>query len=1627
MTTDELLLALAKADVKLWLDGDRLVYRAAKGAMTRELREQLITHKADLIRLLQQDQATVSAPTARTEAPGDAAQALSSGQERLWLIERLADAGPLYNVHFKLHWKGALDTEILHDALSDIVARHAPLRTTFTEVDGVPRAITSPRAAVEVAHSDVRDHAPEARTGAADEEILAHQRAPFDLAHGPLMRTAVITLADDDHIVLFTQHHIISDGWSIGLFLAELGELYRARHLGEKATLPELPLRYADYVRWQQEQRETPHHAAHVAWWQDHLADLPPLALHRDHPALPGTPDHSGSDHEFVLSAALTRQLKDMAQDQECTLHTVLLAAWAILLHRHAAQDDFAVGLVTSGRDHAEFQNLIGFFANTLALRCDLSGDPTVVEVIRRMSHETEAVLEREIPFADVVAATGAPRDASLTPLIQTAFVFENIPVPDVLSASAPHGLPATVTFDARIGGAVEGTTKFDLSLNMKETSDGISGRIEYANTRFDAATIRRLHEHFVTLLRSMVRTPHEQVGRLELLTAHERHLLLVEWNDTSRAYPEHQSLHDLFAEQARRSPSAVAAVHGERTLTYAELDARADRLARRLRSLGVTAGDNVALLMDRSLELVTAEVAVLRAGGICVPLDPSHPHERLAFLIADSESRHLLTTQGRPLPAHDGVIRVDVDGDADDAVMSEQRPLPAVSSDAPAYILYTSGSTGVPKGVVLSHRALVRLVVSDGLIPVDDAIHAAFASSPTFDISTLEIWTPLVNGGRIVVIDQHTLRDPRRFGAALTHHAVTFLWMTVGLFNQYADEIAAEIGALRHLVVGGDALNPDVIGRVARSHPPRHLLNGYGPTESNIATSFEIRHVPEGAQTIPIGRPLPNTRVYILDKHRQPVPIGVTGELYIAGAGVAEGYFKRPELTAERFVRDPFGSRPDARMYRTGDLGRWLPDGTIDFLGRNDFQVKVRGFRIEPGEIEARLLESTEISQVVVLAREDTPGDKRLVAYYASAGEIGAEVLRDRLLEQLPAYMVPVAFVRLPALPLTPNGKVDRRSLPAPSAAAYATRAYEAPADETETALATIWAELLDVDRVGRHDDFFELGGHSLLTVQVMSRIRRVLGVEVPLGDLFARPVLADFASRVLEASSTVLPPVTPAEARDRHALSFTQRRLWFLAQADGVSEAYHISGGLRLRGPLDKAALRRALDRIVARHEALRTTFVLEDEQPVQRVAPVAESRFHLQERQVQADSTLSDLLTAEAAVPFDLTEGPLIRGCLIPETDDCHLLQVTMHHIVSDGWSLGVFFQELATLYGTYVSREEETLPDLPVQYADYAAWQRRWMSGDAIRHQARYWEQTLAAAPTTLTLPTDRPRPARQDHAGDTLSFELGESLTKSLEALSARHGTTLFMTLLSGWAALLARYSGQDDLVVGIPSANRGRSELEGLIGSLVNTLPVRVDLTGSPTVQQLLGQVKRHVVGAQENQDIPFEEIVRLANPVRSPAHNPLFQVMFAWQKNDLLRSVDLAGLDTEILPVVPNGTSKVDLTLFMEEMASEERGTTVAGTLEFATALFDADTAARLVDSYLTLLHGMAEDDSLTVDRLPILSAVERELVVGGWNATEAVFPEVSVHGLFEEWVVRDPGAVAVVCGSESLTYGEL
>ncbi|WP_323176307.1 non-ribosomal peptide synthetase [Pseudomonas alvandae] len=1114
--------------------------------------------------------------------------------------------------------------------------------------------------------------------------------------------------------------------------------------------------------------------------------------------------------------------------------------------------------------------------------------------------------------------------------------------------------------------------------------------------------------------------------------------------------YSVHLCIHQLFEEQVARSPEATALIFEGEVLSYGELNARANRLAHRLIALGVRPDQRVAICVERSPAMVIGLMAILKAGGAYVPLDPEYSGERLAFILgdttqalvlADAAGRHAL---GDALQAR--TVLDPNEAHAEALIGADANPeIPALTSKNLAYIIYTSGSTGQPKGVMIEHAQVVRLF---------DTTHANFGfeasdvwclfHSFAFDFSVWELWGALRYGGTLVLVPHAITRSPKAFYQLICEQGVTVLNQTPSAFTALMEYIQPSSDRLRYVIFGGEALQPSTLRDWYGVHEEAapQLINMYGITETTVHTSYYPLTSSDARQDDSvIGQRLPDLNLYLLDALGQPVPMGAAGEMYVGGAGVARGYLNRPELTAERFLHDPFAGKPEARMYKTGDLARYLPNGNLAFLGRNDDQVKIRGFRIELGEIAARLAEHRSVREAVVVAQGED-ADKRVVAYVVAqsevqdasvASEVGltlASVLREYLSSRLPDYMVPSAFVRMESFPLTANGKLDRKALPVPQEDAFAREAYEAPLGEIEVVLAGIWSELLGVGQIGRHDNFFALGGHSLMAVRLVSRIA-ALGAELPLATLFASPTLKTMALAIearRDAGAVARASIRPLSRDESLPLSFAQQRLWFLAQLDsGISNAYHIPLALRLRGQLNADGLQQALDALWSRHEALRSVFVIQEGEVEVRLM-ASDQGLPLREIDLlasDAETELAKLCTEEARAPFDLATGPLIRACLIKvpvaASADEHVLLLTLHHIVSDGWSLGILLPELSALYTAFSNHQASPLSPLAIQYPDYAAWQRQWLSGERLNEQATYWKQALADAPTLLDLPTDRRRPEQQSLVGASVPIKLSAELTTALKRFSQQQGVTLFMTVLSAWAAVLSRLSGQVDIVIGVPSANRGHCDIEPLIGFFVNTLALRIDLGDNPSVADLIARVCERVLKAQDHQDLPFEQVVEITQPPRRLSHTPLFQVVFAWQNYDAGQWA-LPGLEAS-----PVGSS-YEVARFDLELNLAEAGDQIVGAIGYATSLFDAATIERHVGYLKTVLAEMTRDASQTVAKIDLLDVPERTLLLKTWNSIDESCPaHLCMHQLFEEQVAHSPEATALIFEGEVLSYGEL
>ncbi|HEV2707207.1 MAG TPA: amino acid adenylation domain-containing protein, partial [Pyrinomonadaceae bacterium] len=1377
---------------------------------------------------------------------------LSFAQQRLWFIDQLQPNSSAYNIPAALRLTGPLKIDALDRCLNEIIRRHEVLRTTFTlSPDRQPLQVIAPELKNSLRIEDLSALPSSEREAEAVRLATEEARRPFDLARGPLLRTRLLRLSTEDHVLLFTLHHIISDGWSMGVLVREFGAIYSAYAQGEESPLPELPIQYADFSVWQRNWLQGAALAEQLAYWREQLGgDLPVLQLPTDHPR-PPVQNYQGGHVPFTLGRDLSERLKQLAHGEDATVFMMMLAAFQVLLRRYTGQEDILIGSPIANRKHAETEPLIGFFVNTLVLRTKLHDNPTFRELLRRVQRMAlGAYAHQDLPFEKLVEELHPDRDLSRNPLVQVILALQNAPMGDL----ELHGLTARPQeFESDV-------VRFDLELHIHELPDGLSGLLAYNAGLFERETISRLLEHFQTLLQGIAADPDRRICDLPLLTPQERHQLLSDFNNTQHELPPTRTIHQLFEAQVERTPDAPALEFAGTSLTYRELNNRANRLAQHLRALGVRPEVRVGLLMERSAEQIIGLLGVLKAGGAYVPVEAKTPRERIRYVLTDAGVRVLVTTdvglsaevigegvEVVEIDAKDGEQESGSDVETGGGVIES-----GVDGENTAYIIYTSGSTGQPKGVVVSHASLVNSILAPFAERSEPIESSLLLMSYAFDGSMLGIFYPLTQGGLLSLAREGEQADPSQVARLIAEKGITYICVVPSFYRLLLEQAQREqLRSLRVVHVAAEAVPPKLVEMHHQLLPQSQLINIYGPTETTIwCACYEFRPH-EDLSAIPIGRPSHNMQGYVLDEYLQPVPVGVAGELYAGGAGIARGYSNRPDLTAERFIPHLYSSEPGARLYRTGDRVRMLASGEIEYLGRFDHQVKIRGYRIELGEIEAVLSEQEGVREAAVVVREDEAGDKRLVGYVATnEGEhISAPELRQRLQKKLPEYMIPSAFVMLEKLPQTASGKVNRPALPAPELRRDAlAESFVAPRTPIEELLARIWSEVLKVERIGIEDDFFALGGHSLLATQLISRVRESFAVDLPLRALFECPTVAGLAQRVeagMRAGQGASPqPLVPVAREGHLPLSFAQQRLWFIHKLEPSSSAYNLPVAVRLTGQLNVPALRQTLSEIVRRHESLRTSFGMNDGQPVQLIAPHVELDLpvsdvsHLPEEERIREAR--ERASAEARRPFDLERGPLYRLGLLRLSAEDHVLLFTMHHIISDGWSMGVLVREVAELYSAFVEGKPSPLSPLPIQYADFAHWQRTHLAGEVLETHWQYWKRQLGGTLPVLELPTDRPRPPVQSFRGASQTLNLPSRLVESLNELAQREGATLFMSLLAAFKAVLHRYTGLEDIIVGSPIANRNRIEVEGLIGFFVNTLALRADVSGSPSFRELL-------------------------------------------------------------------------------------------------------------------------------------------------------------------------------------------
>ena len=1519
-----------------------------------------------------------------------------------------------YIVQMGLKLQGPLNIPLFEQAWQCLVDRHAIFRTRF--VGGKVKEY------VQVVLKDLKISLVEhdlIHLSSSEQEAFLHHFAKedrkrgFDIEQAPLMRLNVFHLNSETVHFLWTLHHVLIDGWSMPLVFGEVFAAYEMLSKGQPLSLP--PVRaYRDYIVWLKKQDLQ----QAEAFWRTYMqgfTEATPLSFGRAYKN-PYLDQKQYRELDLTVSEQTSKALQTLARQHRLTVNTIVQGAWALLLNRYSGQDDIVFGATVSGRpaDLPGVETMIGLFINTLPVRVQVNAEESVINWLKTLQQQQADFRQYEYtPLVEIQGWSDVPRGQSL---FESILVFENMPV-----GKSGGGESAISIVDVYS----EEQTNYPFTL-VAASGKTIDIKVKFDESQFELAAIERVVDQLHSLLSSIAKNAKQRIGDLSLISESERQQVLVEWNQTAEDYPSGFCIHQAFEQQVQKSPDAIAVAYKNRELTYAQLNERANQLAYRLIRKGVKPDTLVGICLERSPEMIIGILGVMKAGAAYVPIDPAHPQERIAYMVADSQASVLLTQQSllEILPATAAhVICLDSDLLADEPVDNASSE---VTEQNLAYVIYTSGSTGLPKGVMIEHHSAINLAYAlIDAFDIQPTSRVLQFTSFSFDVSVSEVVMALLAGATLVIEDRESLLPGPELIQVLQEQRITTVSMVSSVLAALPD---ADLPDLHTLIVGGEAPSRELVARYA---PGRQFFNCYGPTEATVCSTMMLCQA--GMNNPPIGRPIANATVYVLDANLNPVPVGVPGELYIGGKGLARGYWNRPELTAESFIPHPFGTAGE-RLYRTGDLVRYRQDGNLEFLGRIDHQVKIRGYRIELGEIENAIRQHPAVQEAVVIAREEKAGDKRLAAYLVAAGKVQppAEEIALFLKETLPEYMVPAGVVWLDAIPLTVNGKVDRRALPVPDWGQLSTkREYVAPRTPTEEIVANIWSQVLSVERVGSFDDFFELGGHSLLATQTVSRLKEAFGVDLPLRVLFECSTVNKLSEWIAAAgedqSGLSRIPLVPV-SRDRHLpLSFAQQRLWFFDRLMPNSALYNIPTAVRLQGELDMDALEQSLQTIIQRHESLRTTFTDHNGEAVSVIHPEIDwklERIDLRERSEEMRNEAGlRLAKEEANRPFDLVTGPLMRATIIQTDERDFIFLLNVHHIIADGWSAGILIRELFHCYQAFAKAEAPQLAELPIQYADYAYWQREWLTSDVLDEQLSYWRAKLGGAEPLLALPTDRPRPAVQSYAGSSISLLFDDELRANLLALSKREGTTLFMTLLAAFQVFLYRYTGQDDILVGTPEAGRSRQETEGLIGFFINTLVMRTDLSGEPSFKEVLARVRETALGAYAHQDLPFEKLVDELNVERSLSYSPLFQVMFVLQ-NIPVQADALDGI--RILPLEGSQqveTTKFDLTLTMAEAANG-----LAATFEYNTALFERSTVERMIGHFSSLLKAVAANANQAITALPLMSEVEEQQLVLEWNDTAVAYStEQLVHELVAQ-VARDmPDQPAVVTRDQLLTYGQL
>ncbi|MCX4028170.1 amino acid adenylation domain-containing protein [Endozoicomonas sp. SM1973] len=1554
---------------------------------------------------------------------------LSYAQQRLWFIDQVEEGSEQYHMPYIYRLVGSLNKEALSQAFRKILLRHESLRTAFKLVDGeAQQYIQKLPDNWCMVITDLRSNSNSYQQMQLDKIKQQIHKTPYNLNQDLMLRVHLVQLKDQEALLLMNMHHVASDGWSVGVLINELNVLYNNICQGKaiEANLPELTIQYGDYAVWQRNWLQGDVLEQQLDYWQQQLLGMPEVhSLPLDKPR-PAIQQYQGDRLICEVEIDQIRRLTALCQAQGATLFMGLHAVLAILMNRLSGETDIVIGTPVANREQAEVTSLIGFFVNALVLRSDLSSETSFKCVLKHSKQTALAAYSyQQVPFDHLVERLQPSRSLSYHPLFQVMLALQN----------NEQVAPALECISAELLKPDFPVAKFDLTLIAEERENSFGLTWEYNTAIFEAETITRFAKYFNQILEQAILTPDIPVTQLPLLSKQEAKQLLANFSPTTNAVINDSCIHHLFEQQADSTPEQTAVIFESQQLSYRQLNERANQLAYYLIDKGVTPGSFVGVCLPRSFDLITAILGILKAGGVYVPLDPNYPLDRLSFMIEDSKVKFVLMnkmlTDTSPLDqiqiSQSNIIYVD-----EPEIIEKINQYPAnnipntivnIAGDDLAYIIYTSGSTGKPKGALVKHQGLVNILQTQQdklqLSPISRVLQFA---SISFDAATWEWSMALTSGATLYLFPQSMIASLETISEQVARFELTHALLPPAVLP-LLDENSWQ--SVKCLIIGGDSCPLGLANQWAQN---RILFNAYGPTEATICAT--IARITENSPIVHIGKPFVGVEAYVLDNNLQVAPVGVPGELYIGGIGVAKGYLNRPELTAEKFIANPFSRDPDARLYATGDLVRWLPDGNLAFMGRIDHQVKIRGFRIELEEIEAQVLNCDGVKEAVVIAREDQPGDKRLVGYivvdeYSSFTIIKPAILQQ-LTEQLPEYMIPSALVEVIALPLTPNGKVDRKALPKP--VYQAESAIVDPESEVEVTLAELWQKVLGIDdKLSVNDNFFALGGHSLLAVRLSGLIRQKFNVDISVRNIFTAPTVATLAKCIEQARISEQPKIVSVDRSIPLPLSYAQQRLWFIDQMEEGSQQYHIPFIYRLTGKINYEALSQVFIKLLIRHESLRTVIRLHEGKAAQMVQPlpadwllpVTDLKHYPTENQQEKVNALKQHLHKTR---FDLSQDLMLRAHLVVLASDEALLLVTMHHIASDGWSVGILIDELNQLYNSLVIEDSTNLPELTIQYGDYAVWQRQWLQGEVLERELDYWKKQLAGIPEIHSLPLDKPRPVIQQFNGKHYFCEIDSELAKRFKTLCQTQGATLFMGLHAVLATLLSRYSGETDIVIGTPVANREQAEIASLIGFFVNTLVLRCDLSTELSFNELLNQCKQTALAAYAHQQVPFDHLVESLQPARSLSYHPVIQVMLALQNNQR-SDLQFSGLSIASEPMELTA-SLFDLTLNVVEREGK-----FSLCWEYNTDLFYESTIENMARRFEKIMTFATARPGQSVFKLPILTNFEEQQLLNIHQQQTLLNNDepICIHQLFEQIANQYPDTTAVVYGKQSVNYAVL